>query len=167
MAEYMTAYDYCRGIILVLDYSEANLVEILKKLDFVELRQALTLLIDGYAMRIKAVHIITPSKTVEVLVGLFKQILSAKLGERIQIHKDLESLHKVMQRDVLPEELGGNERSIVKLHNEWKDVLSSKEFQQYYDKMRAASTNEKCRQTDKLNEEYMGIAGTFKTLNVD
>ncbi|CAK1590056.1 unnamed protein product [Parnassius mnemosyne] len=167
MAEYMTAYDYCRGIITVLDFSEANLVELLKLLNIVELRQALTLLIDGYGVRTKAVHIITPSTTVEVLVALFKQIVSAKLGQRIQIHKDLDSLHKVVQRDVFPEELGGNERSIVKLHDEWKDVLSSKEFQQYYDKMRAASTNEKYRQTDKLNEEYMGIAGTFKTLNVD
>ncbi|CAG5022699.1 unnamed protein product [Parnassius apollo] len=167
MAEYMTAYDYSRGVIVVLDYLETNLVELLKLVNFVELRQVLTLLIDGYGMRVKAMHIITPSKTVENLVALFKQILSAKLGQRIQIHKDLESLHKFVQKDVLPEELGGNERSIVNLHEEWVDVFSSREFQEYFSIMKAATTNEKYRQTDKFNEEYMGIAGTFKTLNVD
>ncbi|CAG5047370.1 unnamed protein product [Parnassius apollo] len=165
--EYVTAHDYCRGIIIVLDYLETNLVELLKVLDFVQLRQLFTLLTDGYGMRIKAFHVITPSKTVEALVAIFKQVLSAKLGRRIQIHKDLESLHKVVQRDVLPKELGGNERSMVKLHKEWIDVVSSKEFQEYYCKMKAATTNEKYRQTDKLNDENMGIAGTFKTLNID
>ncbi|CAK1590231.1 unnamed protein product [Parnassius mnemosyne] len=167
MAEYITAHDYSRGMIVVIDYLETDLVELLKKLDFVEVRQVLTLLIDGYGMRIKAMHILTPSKAVEAVVTLLKQILSAKVGQRIQIHKDLESLHKVVQKDVLPEELGGNERPITKLHREWVDVYSSKEFQEYYSKMKAASTNEKYRQTDKFNEEYMGIAGTFKTLNVD
>ncbi|CAG5047388.1 unnamed protein product [Parnassius apollo] len=167
MVEYVTAHDYCRGIIIVLDYLETNLVELLKVLDFVKMRQVMTLLTDGYGMRIKAFHVITPSKTVEVLVALFKQVLSAKLSQRIQIHKDLESLHKVVQKDVLPVELGGNERSIVKLHEEWIALFSSKEFQEYYSKMKAATVNEKYRQTDKLNEEYMGIAGTFKTLNVD
>ncbi|CAG5047392.1 unnamed protein product [Parnassius apollo] len=107
------------------------------------------------------------SKTVVALVTLLKQVLSAKLAQRIQIHKDLESLHKVIQRDVLPKELGGNERSMIKLYHEWIDVFSSKEFQEYYVKMKAASTNEKYRQADKFNEEYMGIEGTFKTLNVD
>ncbi|CAK1590223.1 unnamed protein product [Parnassius mnemosyne] len=154
-------------MIIVIDYSETDLVELLKVLDFVQLRQALTLLIDGYGLRVKAMHILTPSKTVETLVSLFKQILSAKVGQRIQIHKDLESLHKVVQKDVLPEELGGSERSIAKLHREWVDVYSSKEFQEYFNEMKAASTNEKYRQIDKFNEEYMGIAGTFKTLNVD
>ncbi|CAG5022691.1 unnamed protein product [Parnassius apollo] len=166
-AEYLTANDYSRGVIIIIDYSQTNLVELLKLMDFVELRQAITLLIDGYGMRVKAVHIITPSKTAETIFAFCKKMLSAKLIQRIQIHKDFESLHKVVQRDVLPEELGGNERSIIKLHKEWVDVLSSKEFQEYYSEMKAASTNEKYRQTDKFNEEYMGIAGTFKTLNVD
>ncbi|CAG5034636.1 unnamed protein product [Parnassius apollo] len=118
-------------------------------------------------MSIKAVHLISPSKTVETLIEFVKPILSAKLSQRIQIHKDLKSLHQVVQRDVLPEELGGNERSIAKLHKEWVNVLSSKEFQEYYSEMKTASTNEKYRLTNKLNEEYMGIAGTFKTLNID
>ncbi|CAK1590219.1 unnamed protein product [Parnassius mnemosyne] len=121
----------------------------------------------GYGMKIKAVHVITHSKTAETIFTFCKQILSAKLFQRFQIHKDLESLHKVVQRDVLPEELGGNERSITKLHRECIDVISSKEFQEYYSEMKGALTNEKYRQTDKFNEEYMGIAGTFKTLNVD
>ncbi|CAG5022694.1 unnamed protein product [Parnassius apollo] len=167
MAEYMISYDYSRGVIVILDFIETNLVKLLKMIHFAELRQVFTLLIDGYGIIVKAIHIITPSKTVETLVAIFKQILSAKLGQRIQIHKDLESLHKFVQRDVLPEELGGNDRSILNLHKEYVDVFASREFQEYLIKMKAATTNEKYRQTNKFNEEYMGIAGTFKTLNVD
>ncbi|CAG5034633.1 unnamed protein product [Parnassius apollo] len=167
MAEYLTANDYNRGIIIIFELSETDLVELVKVFDFAEVRRALTLLIDGYAMSIKALHLVTSSKTVETITEFVKPILSAKLSQRIQIHKDLKSLHQVVQRDVLPEELGGNERSIVKLHREWVDVLSSKEFQEYYSEMKTASTNEKYRLMNKLNEEYMGIAGTFKTLNID
>ncbi|CAG5034615.1 unnamed protein product [Parnassius apollo] len=167
MAEYLTANDYSRGIIIIVDYLETNLVEYVKILDFAEVRQALTLIFDGYAMSIKSVHLVTSSKIVETIIEFVKPILSTKLSQRIQIHKDLNSLHQVVQRDLLPEELGGNERSIVKLHKDWVEVLSSKEFQEYYNEMKTASTNEKYRLTNKLNEEYMGIAGTFKTLNID
>ncbi|CAK1590216.1 unnamed protein product [Parnassius mnemosyne] len=167
MAEYFTAHDYNRGLIIIIDYLETNLMELLKTIDFVEFRQALTLLMEGYGLRIKGIHLITSSKAVEAIVSFLKQILSAKVGQRIQVHKDLQSLHTIVQKDVLPIELGGKGRSIAQLHKEWIDVLSSKEFQEYNNKMKAACTNEKYRQTDKFNDEYMGVAGTFKTLNVD
>ncbi|CAH2052272.1 unnamed protein product, partial [Iphiclides podalirius] len=167
IAEYIIAHDYMKGMIIILDYTHTNLFELIKKLDVVELRQAITMLIEGYGMRIKGIHIITPSKAVETVVAIFKQVLTAKLGERIQIHSNYESLHKVVSKDVLPVEYGGNERSIAELHEQWVNILSSNEFQEYFREMRGAATNEKYRQADKLNDEYMGIAGTFRTLSFD
>lgn len=49
----------------------------------------------------------------------------------------------------------------------WVDILSSDEFQKYFQEMKEATTDEKYRDTDKWNEEYMGMPGTFRTLNLD
>ncbi|KPJ11588.1 Alpha-tocopherol transfer protein [Papilio machaon] len=121
----------------------------------------------GFGMRVKGIHILSHSKSVETVVTMLKQILSKKIGERIQVHNNVESLHKFVQKDILPSELGGNERSLVEIHEKWINVLSSKEFQEYYQIIKQAVTNENYRPTDKFNEEYMGTAGTFRTLSLD
>lgn len=50
---------------------------------------------------------------------------------------------------------------------DWIDLLSSEEHVEYMKMMNKAGTDEKYRQTDKFNEQYMGTPGTFRTLNVD
>ncbi|XP_013141821.1 PREDICTED: uncharacterized protein LOC106105908 [Papilio polytes] len=167
MIEYISAHDYCKGLIAILDYRETNLIEMIKKIDITELRHFITLLTEGYGMKIKSMHIIHTSKAIDTLVTILKQCVSAKIGQRIQVHKDMESLHKFVQKDVLPTEFGGDEKSIFELHDNWVNELSSEEFQKYFEAIKAATTNEMYRQTDKFNDEYMGMAGTFRTFLVD
>ncbi|KPJ11589.1 Alpha-tocopherol transfer protein [Papilio machaon] len=167
MVEYITAHDYCKGLIAILDYRETNLIEMVKNIDITELRQFITLLTVSYGMKIKGLHIIHASKAIDTLVAILKQCVSAKIGQRIQVHKDMKSLHKFVQKDVLPTELGGDEKSLIELHDNWLNVLSSEGFQEYFDNVREATTNEIYRQTDKFNNDYMGIAGTFRTFTVD
>lgn len=71
---------------------------------------------EGYGMRIKGIRLITPLKAVDALVTIFKQVIPVKLGERIKVHKNFESLHKEISKDILPMEQGGKERSITELH---------------------------------------------------
>ncbi|XP_013167588.1 PREDICTED: uncharacterized protein LOC106117725 [Papilio xuthus] len=167
MIEYIAAYDYCKGLIAILDYRDTNLMEMIKKIDITELRQFITLLTEGYGMKIKGMHIIHTSKAIDTLVTIVKQCVSAKIGQRIQVHKDMESLHKFVQKDILPKEFDGNEKSLFELHDDWLNVLSSEEFQEYFENIREATTNEMYRQTDKFNNDYMGMAGTFRTFIVD
>lgn len=49
----------------------------------------------------------------------------------------------------------------------WVDELSSNEFMEYLTEMNKATTNESHRRTDKFNETYLGIPGSFRTFSVD
>lgn len=71
---------------------------------------------EGYGMRIKGIHIITPSKMVDALLTLLKQVLSPKVAGRIHVHKTIDTVYKHVDKDILPQEYGGNEMSLKKLN---------------------------------------------------
>lgn len=66
-------------------------------------------------MRLKGLHILTVSRATDVLVKILKQIFSAKMGNRIHVHMTLESLHEHVSKDCLPEEFGGQQKSLFTL----------------------------------------------------
>ncbi|KAI5644487.1 CRAL/TRIO domain-containing protein [Phthorimaea operculella] len=77
--EYLKAHDYSDGVICVVDLTEASLLEIIRRINLQDLRQAATILIEGYGVRVKGLHVISASRIVNALVWIFKQVLSAKL----------------------------------------------------------------------------------------
>nr|ATY51936.1 CTD24 [Heliconius melpomene] len=163
--EYIQAYDYCNGLTIVFDYTEANIMETLKWFSPVNLKDATTTIREGYGMRIKGLHLLSDSKAIEAIIALFKQVLSEKLIGRVHVHKTIESLYEYIPKDILPVEYGGKEKSLLQLHEECKNALTSNEFSDYLREMNKARTDEKLRQDD--NHQYMGTQGTFRTLNVD
>ncbi|XP_052739238.1 alpha-tocopherol transfer protein-like [Bicyclus anynana] len=167
LAEYAKVHDYLSGFVMIIDFSQANLMDFVMKMNLVHLRQAMTIYIEGYGMRIKAIHLITPSKFVDTLLSILKQVLSSKVAGRINIHKTYEELHKYLPKEILPEDFGGEERSLKKLQDEFTEVLSSEEHLNYLREMDSATTNEEFRQKDKFSEQYAGMPGTFRLLSVD
>ncbi|XP_075984073.1 uncharacterized protein LOC142981832 [Anticarsia gemmatalis] len=166
-SEYLKMNDYTAGFVIMLDFRDANILSFVTKIGPVELGQIVTLMTDGYGMRIKRIDIISDSKMVDSLVFLFKQVLSAKLSQRIQVHKNLEVIHEVVGKDLLPEEYGGKEMPLRKLNEKWLDILCSKENVEFYKEINQARTDESCRQADKFNENYIGTPGSFRALSVD
>ncbi|XP_046964294.1 uncharacterized protein LOC124533171 [Vanessa cardui] len=167
LADYLKAHDYMTGFIVILDYSETNIVDLVSKLNPVDLKQAMSIFIQGYGMRIKGIYIISTSKVVNSLVAILKQVLSAKVADRINVIKSVEDLHKYMPNEILPKEYGGEERCIKDLRDELLDVLSSEEHMKYMREMNAACTDETFRRKDSFNEQYAGMPGTFRVLSVD
>ncbi|XP_047538452.1 uncharacterized protein LOC125072026 [Vanessa atalanta] len=167
LADYLKVHDYLAGCIVILDYSEINLMDLVSKLNPVEVKQVLSILIQGYGMRIKAIYIISTSKVVNSLVAILKQVLSAKVAERINVLKDVEEIHKYIPNKILPKDYGGEERCSKDLRNEWLDALSSEEHLKYMREMNAAGTDETFRRKDSFNEQYAGMPGTFRVLSVD
>ncbi|XP_069356693.1 uncharacterized protein [Maniola hyperantus] len=165
--EYVKAHDYFDGAIVISDFSEASVTGVLKKLSPVLIRQAMTVFIEGYGMRIKGIHIISESKVVDGFVMLLKQAVSAKIAGRIHVHKSVKDLYEFVPKAMLPEDYGGEERSLKTLQEEWLDVLSSEEHLSYLEEMNKATTNESCRPKDQFFEQYGGMPGTFRFLSVD
>ncbi|CAH2238880.1 jg13690 [Pararge aegeria aegeria] len=159
LAEYVKIHDYLSGFISIIDLSEAKLMSFLKRINPFQLKQAMSIFIDGYGMRIKAIHIISESTFVDGLVTLLKSVVSAKVASRINVHKSFKDLHKFIPKAILPLDYGGEERSLKTLQNEWIEVLASQENLDYLKEMNGASTNESCRQKGKFTEHYAGMPG--------
>ncbi|XP_023952933.1 alpha-tocopherol transfer protein-like [Bicyclus anynana] len=167
LAEYIKAHDYLSGFVLVIDLSDANIMNFLPKINVFQAKQTMTILMEGYGMRVKQMHVISKSKLVDGFVLLLKQLVSPKIGDRIKVHKSIQDLFKYIPKAILPKDYGGEERSLETLQAEWIDAFTTDEYLKYLQEMNAATTNESCRPRDKFSENYAGMSGTFRYLTVD
>ncbi|XP_023947364.2 uncharacterized protein LOC112052494 [Bicyclus anynana] len=165
--EYIQAHDYCNGIVAVIDYTDANMMEIIKWFNAVDLRESITILREGYGMRIKGIHLISGSKALDAVVAVFKQVLSSKVAGRLYTHKSIEDVANIVDKDIVPVEYGGKEKPLIELHNKNLEVLSSSGFTAHLKEMRMAKTNENLRLSATQADQYLGMAGSFRTLSVD
>ncbi|KAJ0173147.1 hypothetical protein K1T71_011323 [Dendrolimus kikuchii] len=139
VCEYLKQHDYVNGFIVIYDFRNLNLMDVMRKINITEFQQVLVILI----------------------------FLIAKIAGRLHVHTNIESLHDVVDRDILPIEYGGSEYSIQQLKDDWIDVLSSDEHVEHLKMINKASTDENYRQIDKFNDLHLGTPGTFRILNVD
>nr|XP_049698914.1 alpha-tocopherol transfer protein-like [Helicoverpa armigera] len=167
LSEYMKLNDYLHGIIIVYDFRHVNLFDLVTKLNTVELQQFVSILVEGFGARLKSIQVITESKAVEILINIVKQVVSEKIGKRFVVQNSLEGLYKVVPKEILPVEYGGDERSAHKLQEEIMEELSMERHVKYMEMMSKACTDETKRHAGKFNEEYMGMPGSFRNLSVD
>ncbi|XP_073948229.1 alpha-tocopherol transfer protein-like isoform X1 [Choristoneura fumiferana] len=167
MCEYLRKQDYPSGFLIILDYRDVNFMDLLKMASPTQISQMMNLYTEGYGMRIKGIHIMTTSKMSDAFVAVLKQVLSKKVGGRIHVHMDIESLHEFVPKKILPSEYGGSAVSIEELRDSFLEELSTEEHIEYMKFSQSASTDESKRTKDKFNENYIGMPGSFRTLSVD
>ncbi|XP_041971807.1 uncharacterized protein LOC121727845 isoform X2 [Aricia agestis] len=124
-------------------------------------------LCEGYCMRIKGVHILSKNRGIDMIVKIFKQILSEKLGDRIMVHKTLDTLYDFIPKHVLPIEYGGTEKSLETLYENNLNEITSAAFEEYLEETSKAVTIEKLRPDKDSNTEFNGLSGTFRSLTID
>ncbi|XP_045455371.1 uncharacterized protein LOC123665065 [Melitaea cinxia] len=166
ISEYLQTYDYCNNILAVVDHFEADLQDIIKNTNVVELRNVLSIITEGYGLRVKGIHILTTSKAVDFFLQIFKQAVNSKIAQRIHVHAKIDTLYEYVPKDSLPLDYGGKEKSIETLSNNLINALTSKEFLEHYNVMKQFRTNEACRSQDKYSD-HMGLAGSFRKLDID
>ncbi|XP_061705633.1 uncharacterized protein LOC133516632 [Cydia pomonella] len=151
-------------------YHWAGIIEELKNLaclNCISHKQVTCSFQDGYGIRIKGIYLISSSKTIDALVKIVKQFISAKIAQRINVVKSPESLHEVFPKCLLPKYLGGEQKSMLELFDENIEELSSESHILHMMEMRHACTDENLRRNNKCNEEYLGLPGSFRILSVD
>nr|XP_021196943.2 uncharacterized protein LOC110381072 [Helicoverpa armigera] len=166
-SEYFKRYDYAFGSICVVDCRDVNILNLVTKINVMDLRSALAVLIEGYALRIKAIYVVSTSKAIDAFVTLLKQVVSHKVSDRIYVLKTVEAIHEYVPKEFLPKDYGGDQMTLKEADENWKRVLSEKENVSYFRRMFAARTNENYRLTAAYNDEVLGMPGSFRTLNVD
>ncbi|XP_022129804.2 uncharacterized protein LOC111003535 [Pieris rapae] len=166
--EYMRTHDYYVSYHYIVDLRQTDMTAFLASCNPIEMKQALTILIECYGIRFKGLHFITNSKhLIDMLITILKQILKPKIIQRLHHHATCDSLADFIGKDYLPVELGGTAASMQDIHNKWVEVLSSKENMEYLRAMDDVGTNEALRPNVQFNEEYAGVTGTFRFLSVD
>ncbi|CAK1541703.1 unnamed protein product [Leptosia nina] len=167
MIEHMMQTDSVSGCHICVDLSETNILEIVTKQNPFELKDVATITMEAYGMQVKGIHLISTSKLINSFISLIKQVLKPKMVSRIHVYKSWTELHDILGKDVLPEEFGGNEKSIKDIHADWLNELSSEEFINYLRERTKACTDESRRPELKFNEEYAGTPGSFRVLSLD
>ncbi|XP_047516560.1 uncharacterized protein LOC125057115 isoform X2 [Pieris napi] len=167
LGEYMKAHDYVASYQCIFDIRLANVSDVIKNLNPMDLRQIITIIVECYGLRIKGLHIVSNSKVVDTLIAILKTLLKPKMIQRLQHHKDCDTLIQLFGKEYLPEDLGGTEPSVKDLRDAWAEVLHAPEFTEYIRDMDNAKTDESFRPKCKFNEEYAGMPGTFRVLSVD
>ncbi|KAJ0173129.1 hypothetical protein K1T71_011305 [Dendrolimus kikuchii] len=165
--DYFNAIDYCDGIIFISDFTGVDIINGMKAINIVDIRQAATVFLQGFSVRVKAIHFISPSTAIDLFVTFLKTIIKKKLSDRIHVHKSMEELHKFVPKELLPVNYGGDLKSLNEWSADWVNVLSSEKARALIKDIRSNKTDEKYRDTVQFNEQYMGMAGSFRTFTVD
>lgn len=56
---------------------------------------------------------------VDTLITLLKQVFSAKLAERIHLHKSPETLADYIPKEILSSDYGGQEKSLLEMNSKY------------------------------------------------
>ncbi|XP_047537939.1 alpha-tocopherol transfer protein-like [Vanessa atalanta] len=121
---------------------------------------------EAYPVKLKEVHIINTSPTVERFVNLVKPFLKEKIRKRIFIHKEVKDLYKYVPQEMLPKEYGGQCGTMDELQERWTEKLI--EYRDWFKLQDALIANESLRPGKPTNyDELFGIDGSFRQLAID
>ncbi|KAF5291254.1 hypothetical protein FQR65_LT11432 [Abscondita terminalis] len=99
---------------------------------------------------------------------IVKPILNDKFQKRLHLFSpsNTEKSYKIINKVLLPEEMGGQNGSIKELAIQWKEKLES--YRDYFLEDAKYGSNEKLRVgLSKTYDENFGMDGSFKKLNID
>ncbi|XP_063281674.1 alpha-tocopherol transfer protein-like [Pelobates fuscus] len=113
------------GIVILADYNNVGLSQASHFGPFMA-KKVIGILQDGFPIRIKAVNVINEPRIFKGIFAVLKPFLKEKLVNRFFLHgSDLNSLHKNIPNDILPDEYGG---TVGKLDpSAWGQVLLTSE----------------------------------------
>uniref|UniRef100_A0A0A9WF90 Alpha-tocopherol transfer protein-like n=1 Tax=Lygus hesperus TaxID=30085 RepID=A0A0A9WF90_LYGHE len=121
---------------------------------------------EAYPVRLKEVHVINASPLVDTIINFVKPFLKEKIRQRIHVHPDLESLHKVLPKDLLPQEYGGQAGPIGDINMKWLERLI--EYKDWFASQENIKADEAKRPgKPKTYDDLFGMEGSFKQLNID
>jgi len=131
-------------------------------------KTAMTVWMNAYPSRPKALHFINMPSIIEGLFKLFESFQKEKLRERNKVHPkgDLSGMIADLGKEILPEEYGGTNGTVEELKQYWiREMESSRDWLM---KQATFKTDESKRPgKPKLHADIFGIEGSFRKLEID
>lgn len=121
---------------------------------------------EAYPIRQKGIHFINPSPIFDTMFKIFYSFMSSKIRKRIFVHDTFESLHKHINRDLLPNEYGGSVGLIQDIADAAKARLVKR--RDWFIEDETFRTYEAKRPGKPINAESLfGTVGSFRSLEFD
>ncbi|CAG9770320.1 unnamed protein product [Ceutorhynchus assimilis] len=130
------------------------------------LKKATVILEKVFSNRLASFYMVNFPPFMETIVNsIIKPILVPKIRNRLKISASQDVLLEVFGKEILPTDLGGEEKSAKELN----DMLSKKyeEHKDMYLKLEKLSVDETLRPAKLRNDDILGYYGNFKKINVD
>ncbi|XP_063905698.1 alpha-tocopherol transfer protein-like [Zophobas morio] len=122
--------------------------------------------LEGYPVRVKEVHVVNASTVVSLVLKWASHFIKDKIIRRIQIHENLESLHKCIPKEYLPEEFGGTAGKLIDFSKQW--ILTLEERKQWFKEQEKLKADESKRVVVGTNRNNIfGVEGSFRQLMID
>ncbi|CAG9832598.1 unnamed protein product [Diabrotica balteata] len=109
--------------------------------------------------QLKEIHCVNVPKYAEKLIYFCRTFLNKELREKIFVHKSLEDLYKVVPREILPKDYGGEEEDLKDINSKWLNKL--KEYRQRYEKLEHMKINNSLKTPYGLNCDIFGYYGNY------
>lgn len=110
--------DYSNGEHIIMDWTGFS-TDHLNKFDVEKLAKFLALHQDAYCTKFSSIHFYNVPETCERVSAIFKPVTKPEIYNMVRVHRDLDSLYKIVSREFLPSELGGPHKSLLEIQEEW------------------------------------------------
>lgn len=122
----------------------------------------------AYPLRLKGVHSTSCPPMAESLFNLSKSFASEKQSQRMFMYSEAnhEQFCKKIPKQLQPQEYGGENSSVKKLTEIWKNKIES--YSKWFLEDMQYGTNEELRAgAPKTSADLFGVEGTFRKLDID
>ncbi|XP_059622662.1 retinol-binding protein pinta-like [Phlebotomus argentipes] len=154
------------GHILLVDMQGMSLGHI-ARLGLVQMKKYITYLQDALPVRIKGLYFINANPITDKLLAMMKPFMNKQLTSMLQAFTTMESVYKVIPREMFPKELGGQSKSFEELQKDMKQSMAAhRNF--FLEQENSRLVNENLRPgKPKTANDLFGIEGNFKKLDFD
>ncbi|GLV36713.1 uncharacterized protein CBL_02452 [Carabus blaptoides fortunei] len=148
----------------IFDYTNYTMGHVVK-LTPVYFKKFYAVLESAYTDRVRGIHFMNVPPVAMTIIKLLKSVLKEKIASRIYIHENIDSLHKIIPKRILPSDLGGTEKSLNEIYGNWRKFYES--HNSWFLKEQTKQSNEKLRPGRPADSNMFGFEGSFRQLSLD
>ncbi|XP_050512066.1 alpha-tocopherol transfer protein-like [Diabrotica virgifera virgifera] len=115
--------------------------------------------------QVKEIHFFNMPKYAEKIVYLCRTFLNKELREKIFVHNSIEEVYKVIPREILPKDYGGDEKCLDELNKEWLQKL--KEYRNRFESLENFKVDDSLRIPYGKNCNILGYYGNYMKTETD
>uniref|UniRef100_A0A6P7GM15 Alpha-tocopherol transfer protein-like n=1 Tax=Diabrotica virgifera virgifera TaxID=50390 RepID=A0A6P7GM15_DIAVI len=115
-------------------------------------------------LKIKEIHFFNVPRYAEKVIKLCKTLFNKKLGEKIFVHNSIEDIYKIVPKEILPKEYGGNEKSLQELNDIW--LKKMKQYEDRFTKLENMDINNFIR-PEFGSSDISGYFGNYMKLEME